>query len=528
MNRILHTLLVLIVVGGPVAAQDDPFAVSVELDSKAQDGSSLVVSFKLEKKHYLYADMTSVSVEPPARLVPVKVPKPEQKFDKFTESARGVYTSDFLMAFRVEQAGTEPVKVKVEYQGCSDELCFLPSEELFTLSTAGEAMAPEAWQPAVDDTVSEWRELADAFTVVGRDAGYLNTKSFLCFLDLAEGADKDQPCWTSNRLQERSAWLWVLMILIGGLLLNLTPCILPMIPINIAIIGAGAQGGSRRRGFALGGTYGAAIALTYGALGLVVVLTEAKFGALNSTPWFNAAIAMVFVVLALAMFGVITIDLSRFQSKVQVGQQHKGHYWVALFMGTIAALLAGACVAPVVLVALTLATDLYVAGNGIGLLLPFVLGVGMGLPWPFAGAGLSFLPKPGKWMEWVKYAFGVLILGFAIYYGYQTYQVFGAPRIEEQDGWFTSLPEALAAADKEQKPLFIDFSASWCKNCKAMERTTLKELEVVNRLDSYVKLKFHAEKPNESATKEVLDYFDSVGLPTFVVMWPEGLEGIEE
>ena len=86
-------------------------------------------------------------------------------------------------------------------------------------------------------------------------------------------------------------------------------------------------------------------------------------------------------------------------------------------MGTVAALLAGACVAPVVISVLVQATTLYNRGVVIGLFLPFVLGLGMGLPWPFAGAGLSFLPKPGPWMARVKYGFGALILLFALYYG---------------------------------------------------------------------------------------------------------------
>src|SRR5205823_202876 len=83
--------------------------------------------------------------------------------------------------------------------------------------------------------------------------------------------------------------------------LNLTPCVLPMIPINLAIIGAGAHAGSRGRGFLLGAAYGAAMALVYGALGVIVILTAGTFGTINSSPWFNLAIAVIFVVLGLAM-----------------------------------------------------------------------------------------------------------------------------------------------------------------------------------------------------------------------------------
>ena len=217
------------------------------------------------------------------------------------------------------------------------------------------------------------------------------------------------------------------LIVLGGVALNLTPCILPMIPINLAIIGAGAQAGSKKRGFALGATYAAGMAIAYGVLGLVVVLTGSKFGTLNSSPWFNLAIASVFLFLALAMFDIVSVDLSRFQNgSAGGGTRSKSKFIVAYTMGTVAALLAGACVAPVVISVLLQATTLHAKGITVGLLLPFLLGLGMGLPWPFAGAGLSFLPKPGKWMMRVKYGFGVMIILFAAYYGHLAFGLFKA------------------------------------------------------------------------------------------------------
>jgi thiol:disulfide interchange protein len=122
-----------------------------------------------------------------------------------------------------------------------------------------------------------------------------------------------------------------------------------MIPINLAVIGAGTQAGSRRRGFLLGGAYGAAMALVYGVLGVVVILTAGSFGVLNASPWFNTGVAVLFVVLGLAMFDAVTIDFSRFSSRVRVAGSSRGTFALAFGMGALAALLAGACVAPVVL-----------------------------------------------------------------------------------------------------------------------------------------------------------------------------------
>jgi len=293
-----------------------------------------------------------------------------------------------------------------------------------------------------------------------------------------------------------------------------------MIPVNLAIIGAGARAGSPSRGCLLGGIYGLGMALTYGSLGLIVVLTGAKFGALNASPWFNAGIAVVFVVLALAMFDVVQVDFSRFQSNIGVPtQQRRDSLGIAFTMGIVAALLAGACVAPVVLTVLVLAGKLYSQGQPLGLLLPFVLGLGMALPWPIAGAGLSFLPKPGGWMTKVKYAFGVLILVLAGYYGFEAYRLF-----RPSNGGNTPAKEfarQLAAARAADKPVFIDFWATWCKNCHAMEATTFKDPAVQKRLAGFAVIKYQADQPNDAPAKAILDHYGAVGLPTYVILRPK-------
>ena len=90
-------------------------------------------------------------------------------------------------------------------------------------------------------------------------------------------------------------------------------------------------------------------------------------------------------------------------------------------MGAVAALLAGACVAPVVIQVVVFSSNLYATGTTAALALPFLLGLGMAIPWPVAGAGIAALPKPGAWMVRIKQVFGVVILGTALYYGYEAY-----------------------------------------------------------------------------------------------------------
>ncbi|MDD2237865.1 MAG: thioredoxin family protein, partial [Kiritimatiellae bacterium] len=267
-------------------------------------------------------------------------------------------------------------------------------------------------------------------------------------------------------------------------------------------------------------------ALAYGGTGLLVVLTGATFGGLNANAWFNGVIALLFLVLALGMFDVIHIDLARFQRSGP--SVRRGGLLVALSMGMVSALLAGACVAPVVISVLIWSGQLVAEGHYSGLLLPFVLGAGMALPWPFAGAGLSLLPRPGGWMIWVRNGFGVLILLLALYYGYQAYNLSGLrfAKDGEDAGHEMLTPEQvnqrlavqLRAAAERGRPVLLDFGASWCKNCKTMERTTLRDPEVIQALDAYHLIYYAAENPDLPETKAVLNHFDVLGLPTYLLL----------
>ena len=448
-------------------------------------------------------------------------------------------------------AGALTAPARLRYQACNDTTCFAPTNATatwtLTVVPAGAAVHPT--RRDVIDRIAFGRgdtpgNLAhpvnsahpvnpanpanlDSFVIAATTGGYQGPAEFLKFIHDAEAGVKPR-----GMFEGRGPLAIALLVLLGGLALNLTPCVLPMIPINLAIIGAGTQAGSRGRGFLLGGVYGAAMAAVYGALGLIVILTAGTFGSINASPWFNLGISVLFVALALAMFDVITIDLSRLSSSFRVGEQSRGTFVVAFVMGAVAALLAGACVAPVVIQVVLFSSNLYARGTTVALALPFLLGVGMAVPWPIAGAGLAALPKPGAWMVRVKQVFGIVILAMAAYYGYEAYGLFADRFVDASDvtssvdaqvkaGWHRSLDEGLAAAVRDRKPVLIDMWATWCKNCLTMDQTTLKDAAVVAALDGYVKIKFQAESPDEQPAKAVMQRFDAVGLPAYVILRPK-------
>jgi thiol:disulfide interchange protein len=262
------------------------------------------------------------------------------------------------------------------------------------------------------------------------------------------------------------------------------------------------------------------MALVYGVIGLIVILTAGTFGTINASPWFNAGIALLFVLLGFAMFDLIVIDFSGWWTGFRMGESGRGTFLLAFSMGGVAALLAGACVAPVVIQVVLFSSNLYATGTTLALVLPFCLGIGMAVPWPMAGAGLASLPKPGLWMVRVKQGFGVLILVSAASRWVDRHAVALSAQQQVQAGWTPSLAAGLAAAALEQKPVLIDLWATWCKNCLVMDKTTLASAAVTSALAGYVKIKYQAERPDESPVKDVMKRFEAVGLPTYVILRP--------
>lgn len=551
--------------GGPKVTH----TVAVEANGVAAGGQlRAVLSFTLAGGWHVNANKpledflipTSLAFAPGDGVSVAGMVYPEHKLfkTKFQEQPLAVYEENFSIGAVFSVAadaapGPRTIAGTLTYQACNDTQCSppkeVPVEVTFEVLAAGaaavandaapfdalkwdaasapvDAAMPAKAEPAAAAADDDWKKLVGDFTIAG-EIQYVSTEDFLQWID-----DSEKGVARTNLLEGRGFFGILLVVLLGGFLLNLTPCVLPLIPINLAILGAGARAGSKSRGFVLGGVYGLGIALVYGALGLLVVLgLSTAFGSINSTVWFNAGIAVLFIALGLAMFDVFQIDFTRFQGAFGVQKQAKGSLGLAFGMGAVSALLAGACVAPALIATLLYSQAQYAGGNVAALALPFLLGVGMAAPWPFAGAGLSFLPKPGGWMDVLKKAMGVFIILLGAYYLHTAYGIYQERNVDPaavaasaqeaaEHGWETSLAAGLAKAKAEGKPVLIDFWATWCKNCFVMNKTTLQDERVLKALDGFVKIKYQAETPDVSPVKEVWEHFKLVGLPTYIILKP--------
>ena len=374
---------------------------------------------------------------------------------------------------------------------CRDGLCYLV-EENATTNIVDKGIA-----------ISESGESGETGKI--RIAqGYMRAEEFIAFL---EGKEVDS-------LTGYGIWVTLLLVLLGGLAMNLTPCVLPMVPINLMIIGRSAKRGA---------AYGLGIAIAYGFLGIGAAVGGLAFGDIQGSPWFNAVVAVVFVGLALALFDVWFIDFSRFRNGLSSPAKRRGRRFSAFpfLMGALSAVLAGACVAPVLISVLLLTTDLVAKGSRFAMLLPFVMGVGMALPWPFAGAGMKVLPKPGAWMKGVNKTFGVVVLGFAAYYGWLAWTGWNKDGLSITSGGDAASPLAVShpsslvsRLESSPRPVLVDCWATWCKNCAAMDKV-MEDEKVKRALKPYAVIKLQAEDISE--LRKVKGFETIKGLPAFVI-----------
>ncbi len=479
--------------------------------------TSLSVTFRLPGGCYAYAEQTKPLLTPEA--VPVRSPESKMHKDSLSGEDTAIYhgPGEFTWVYSTS-ALTFPLKVAAEWQVCLEEtpeqaaMCLMPGDAELTVYPSPGREETKTAKPGnieVSFALPEYKVLRSV-------SGYLPAGKFLSYLTGDSG-------FTVFSFAGRGFLTALLLAFLGGTALNLTPCVLPLIPVNLAVIGAGAKStASRKMRILRGVLYGAGIAFTYGLLGCIAVLTGTTFGQLDSNWIFHYFTAMIFVFLGLAMFDVFRLDLSSASSRIRMPSA--AHGGGVFLMGALSAVLAGACVAPVIAAALLQASGMAAAGNYAGLLLPFFVGLGMALPWPFLAAGIALLPKPGAWMNHVKHVLGILILLLACYYIWTGSTLLirseytELPAAETPEGMYQKVADALTASSGNGQKVLLDFGASWCKACAVMDADTLKDPAVQEELNKMIFVKINAEDPSEPLTAALLKEFQVTGFPAFVLL----------
>ena len=207
----------------------------------------------------------------------------------------------------------------------------------------------------------------------------------------------------------------------GGVLVSLTPCVYPLIPVSIGYIGVRSSG-SKVKGFVLSLIYVTGIAVTYSLLGLIAVLSGKIFGSISASPVSYIIVGSVIVIFGLSLFDLFTIPLPNFLKLPKLKQQN---YFSTFFLGLVSGMVIGPCLTPVLGSILLYLTTKKSIVYGMTLLISFAYG--MGLILIIAGvfsAYLLTLPKLGKWMGFVKKFFAVAIVGMGLYFIYPGIKMF--------------------------------------------------------------------------------------------------------
>ena len=403
---------------------------------------------------------------------------------------------------------------------CVGEMCYPSEQAALAAGVSREAIEKALREEHVEEEPVAVESAPKPSGSVRLGMGYMKPSEFLTFL-------RGKPS-IADSLEQKALPVILLLILLGGLLANLTPCVLPLVPVNLVLVG---------RGWRRGAAYGLGIAVAYGALGVAAAFGGMAFGSIQSSPWFSLLVAVVFTVLGLAMSEVFFIDFTKYRNRVTGGGNKVRGLGGVFLLGVGAAVLAGACVEPILLATLVLTAKWFSAGKIWAIGLPFVLGLGMGLPWPFAAAGLSVLPKPGAWMRWVNRVFALVFFGMAAWYGWLAWTGFSSrsrsdrPPYSEAStlgaghsvtgGTLTATPatweQTFASAKAVGKPVLVDVWASWCKNCLAMEQTTFRDPEVVKELAKYTVVRLQAEDMAEFLKLKDFRNLGIKGIPAFIV-----------
>lgn len=497
----------------------------------------------------------------------------------FSETELDVYEGSITIGVNLKapkdiKPGKYDVTGTLNYQACNDRACFAPKDALFSVTVVIKE------DTAKVDT-SKTETLADT-TKKTDSVDNSQKKDTTSKTQLTENKrDTTQQSTTPQNtnqiaayIEENGMFVALLIIFVLGIGLNLTPCVYPLIPITISYFGAQVSN-SKGGKLLMALFYVLGMSVTYSVLGLVAALTGGVFGSLLQSPLVIGLLVLIFLALALSMFGLYEIKIP--QSLANFSGKNRQGYFGTFLMGLTVGFIAAPCIGPLVLSLLV-----YVGQIGspfLGFIMFFVLSLGLGLPYVFLAmfsSSITKLPRSGEWMEGVKIIFGLMMIGLALYtaqplMSVELYEIifpvflilsgaylilidrkavtaatytrikyfiaiaviiwgsmnlhFGeqTPVGTGKYEWQMLQTQAqidLSVGKSTDKPTVIDFYADWCAQCKELDKYTYVDPKVIELSKKFNNIKIDLTKGD----KDIESKFKIQGLPVVAFIDKNGKE----
>lgn len=373
---------------------DEAFIPEAKVNSEMQ----IEAGVNIAKDIYLYEEQLKLKVKEGSGVVVSKIERP--KSVEHHEEMVYLESPAFVVTLQKDAkiSGIKNIEFSVSYQGCSEQgLCYEPLTKVYNFDIDTSKLSISS---------SKKPELKS-----------LNVKKLETKKEEKVELVKEEKSETdaiADTIKSGNVFIILLTFLGFGLLLALTPCVFPMIPIISGVIISQGEGITTKKAFTLSVVYVLAMAVAYTIAGVLAGLFGANLQAALQTPWVIYSFSGVFIALALSMFGFYELKLpDSLVAKVSASNHKSGYIGVAI-MGFLSALIVGPCVAAPLAGALV-----YIGQTGdavLGGMALFSMSIGMGIPLIIVGVSAGkFMPKPGAWMTMVSAIFGVMMLGVAVW-----------------------------------------------------------------------------------------------------------------
>lgn len=518
------------------------------------------VTIGLAPDELLYKDSFKISANDPGIVLskPTSPTSPITFFDKNFNTHKEGYANQVIYAFRAERTEKATLDQPVIHTSFMINTHKEPQQKIITLNFTPEIAVSGTPSTQVPTAVTQ---ATCAPAEPSLSAGLIET----VVSKISTTTSKWKATLSSLFNETGSHWIRLIVALILGILLSLTPCIYPMIPITVGVLQIN-QTKSALASFAMAASYTLGISLTFAALGLIAAFGSCVFGQLQGSPWFIIPLVVLLTYLGFSMLGFYEMYIPRFLSP-KSSNFKGGSYASAFIFGAISGTVASPCLSPGLLLILdyvsTLSVKSSILGYIEGFILLFVFGVGSSLPLLIIGTFSSsahLMPRAGMWMVEIKKLIGLLLIAMAFYhlshlerflpwhiliwlvvitffafgvyylisiakhdspamkiYKYlvgialiigacmlalQGYKAIHEHRHGKESGfWSADLIQTLEQAQQQKKNLFVDIGATYCSACKTLDRQILCNERVMLALKKYVPVKIESDIDHDAFQK---------------------------